>query len=559
MPNIFKESCIMMRWADLKMQTKLFVLSMIGIISMVVIGCMGSMYLRHDSQTLKEINSSVQHVTRFGEMKSQFLTARLDLVYMMSLRDPAKLKEKLDDYNAQMADIQAALKTTPLDELDAKEKELVIAINSGVEAYQAEGRKLGEMLLAAHSADDATALAAAVKFGSEQVAPLYAKPAAAIKELNALNVRDSKEMYEAAESQIGKAITLFVIIVGLAIIASLVTSTLIARGISRSLANVFDTMAAIAEGDLTVSSTITSADEMGMLGREMNIMRQKLTDIVKRLADNSHSVSSAAIQMHSTAEQMATSTEELAAQATTIATASEEMSATSGSIAVNCHHAADDSARANTAAEMGVQVVEITVNVMSKIAERVRSSAQTVESLGARSDQIGQIIGTIEDIADQTNLLALNAAIEAARAGEQGRGFAVVADEVRALAERTTKATREIGDMIKTIQVETKDAVSAMNEGVSQVEQGTAEAAKSGEALRHILEQISSVTSQVNQIAVAAEEQTATTMEINHNVQQISEVARMTSSSSHEEAAAANQLARLAEDLKSMVQQFKYA
>lgn len=159
---------------------------------------------------------------------------------------------------------------------------------------------------------------------------------------------------------------------------------------------------------------------------------------------------------------------------------------------------------------MGSEVVSNTVKVMGNIAQRVHETARTVESLGARSDQIGGIINTIQDIADQTNLLALNAAIEAARAGEQGRGFAVVADEVRALAERTTKATKEIGDMIKAIQGETKKAVSAMEAGVNEVELGTTEAAKSGESLQKIVEQINAVSMQVNQVATAAEEQTAT-------------------------------------------------
>ena len=163
----------------------------------------------------------------------------------------------------------------------------------------------------------------------------------------------------------------------------------------------------------------------------------------------------------------------------------------------------------------------------------------------------------IEDIADQTNLLALNAAIEAARAGEQGRGFAVVADEVRALAERTTRATREIGEMIKAIQNETKGAVVAMEQGVKQVEAGTVEAAKSGVALREILEQINDVAMQVNQIATAAEEQTATTSEISQNIMTITHVVEKTANNANESATAATQLSGNADELQRLVGQFR--
>lgn len=188
---------------------------------------------------------------------------------------------------------------------------------------------------------------------------------------------------------------------------------------------------------------------------------------------------------------------------------------------------------------------------------KVQESAKTVENLGARSNQIGAIIGTIEDIADQTNLLALNAAIEAARAGEQGRGFAVVADEVRALAERTTRATREIGEMIKAIQNETNGPVAAMGQGVLQVEAGTMEAARSGEALRDIMNQVNSVAMQVSQIATAAEEQTATTSEISSNMQQITMIVQQTAHGAQESATAAAQLSGNAEELQRLVRQFK--
>jgi len=233
------------------------------------------------------------------------------------------------------------------------------------------------------------------------------------------------------------------------------------------------------------------------------------------------------------------------------------MTATSHDIAKNCLFVSEGAQRASRSAQDGALVVDATIAVMSQIAEKVQESSKTVESLGARSDQIGEIVGTIEDIADQTNLLALNAAIEAARAGEQGRGFAVVADEVRALAERTTKATKEISVMIRAIQNETKSAVSVMEQSVRQVESGTMEAARSGSALQDILHQINDVAAQVQQIATAAEEQTAVTSEISSNMIQITDIVQQTARGAHESSMAAAQLSGNAEGLQQVVRRFK--
>jgi methyl-accepting chemotaxis protein len=311
------------------------------------------------------------------------------------------------------------------------------------------------------------------------------------------------------------------------------------------------------EGDLTKKIIVTSHDEFGTLADEINSLVDKIRRIISDIAQTSEQVSASAVELQTNATQMANGAEEVAAQAETVATAGEEMSATSGDIAQNCQMASEGSQQANAAAVSGAKVVDETIAVMGSIAARVKSSAQAVESLGSRSDQIGEIVGTIEDIADQTNLLALNAAIEAARAGEQGRGFAVVADEVRALAERTTRATREIGTMIKAIQTETKEAVVAMEEGVIEVAKGSEKAADSGKALEQILEQINDVNAQIHQVATAAEEQTATTSEISNNMQQITEVVARTSRGAQESSAAANRLSALADDLRRIVSQFK--
>jgi methyl-accepting chemotaxis protein len=279
--------------------------------------------------------------------------------------------------------------------------------------------------------------------------------------------------------------------------------------------------------------------------------------VITQISQTSEQVAMASHQLHSNAKQIADSTENVAAQTNAVAVASEEMAVTSSEISHNCLSAAENSSRASGTAQSGVTVVQQTTDGMERIATRVKDTAKTVVELGARSDQIGQIIGTIEDIADQTNLLALNAAIEAARAGEQGRGFAVVADEVRALAERTTRATREIGDMIKAIQNETRSAVISIEEGVIEVERGTEYSIKSGQALEQILVQINDVTMQINQIAAAAEEQTATTGEISHNIQKITTVVEQTAQGATKTATAAATLSLQSVELQNLVRKFK--
>ena len=300
---------------------------------------------------------------------------------------------------------------------------------------------------------------------------------------------------------------------------------MMARHLLKPLEALTRNVTELKSGNLAVNFNHQSGDEIGILSSSMSDMVQTFRHLVGQISAASSNIVTVVDTLSQESKAVAEGSEQEINQITQIATANEEMAATSGEIANNCHLAEQSARQADVMAQDGAKVVENTLRVMTTIADRVTSTASTVESLGSRSDQIGEIVGTIEDIADQTNLLALNAAIEAARAGEQGRGFAVVADEVRALAERTTRATKEIGAMIKTIQSETKDAVKSMEEGVQEVEKGTREAARSGEALGKILEQIGTVTNQICQIATAAEEQTSTIHEINNNMQVVSDVA----------------------------------
>ncbi len=331
----------------------------------------------------------------------------------------------------------------------------------------------------------------------------------------------------------------------------------IRRLVLTPLRHIGDGMQLVAEGDLSSEIAIERDDEIGTLAGSINTAISNMRTVLTGILESSCTVAAAVGKTYAMAEVMATGAEEVAVQAGSVATAGEEMAATSCDIAGNCQMAADSARLATAETQKGAEIIEDSITIMSRISNQVQAISQTVDGLGTRSEQIGAIVSTIEDIADQTNLLALNAAIEAARAGEQGRGFAVVADEVRALAERTTRATHEIGAMIKTIQQETKRAVLAMDEGVREVNNGTEQATQSGEALERILDQINSLSMQVTQIAAAAEEQTATTGEISSNMVRITDVVGSVSVSAQQSSSEAGRLNSAADRLLTSLASFR--
>jgi methyl-accepting chemotaxis protein len=311
----------------------------------------------------------------------------------------------------------------------------------------------------------------------------------------------------------------------------------------------------IAGGELEISSP--SRQPATGIHASMISMTTQLKTIIVGITTLANSVAAESSGLQGRIAQLADGASDTVDQAVSVSTASEQMAATSADIASSCHHAAEAAQQAGKKAKAGADVVQSTIEGMACIALQVQDAAVSVKGLGSRSEQIGEIIGTIEDIADQTNLLALNAAIEAARAGEQGRGFAVVADEVRALAERTTRATKEISDMIKAIQKETLVAVAAMEDGVKKVEQGTAGAEASGRALQDILLEIDALALQVNQIATAAEEQTATTSDISQSIQRITDVAHKASDNTSSSVEATARLDHVARELQALISHFR--
>jgi len=312
------------------------------------------------------------------------------------------------------------------------------------------------------------------------------------------------------------------------------------------------------EGDLTKRVPVgNGSDEITGLARDFNLFIQKMHGALSLVNQATNRLARSTIELSSTADNVVRAAEGQESRAVQSASAVEEMTMTAGEVARNSTEAARIAQETAETARSGQEVMTQTVSGMQQVSEAVVQAANIITTLGRSSDQIGEIVRVIEDIADQTNLLALNAAIEAARAGEQGRGFAVVADEVRKLAERTTKATKEIGDMIRQIQQDTKSAVASMDQGTNQVGHGVDLATKTGEALSKIHSMINSTAGMIQQIASAAEEQSNATRQIAGDLEAMTQTTRQTSSGITNSAQACHELSTLASDLQKTVSAFK--
>lgn len=313
----------------------------------------------------------------------------------------------------------------------------------------------------------------------------------------------------------------------------------------------------IARGDLTCSLQDHAEDEIGQLMTAQQDMVNGLRAIISDVRNASNNVASASHQLSASSEQMNSRVSEQSSTSAHIATASEEMSNTVMDIAKNTAQMSDEAAEAKTTAQEGKKIVNISIKEVGAIADSMAMTAGRIQALDEQANKIGAIVNVINDIADQTNLLALNAAIEAARAGEQGRGFAVVADEVRKLAERSSHATSEIREMIKNTQEEVRTAVSTMAEVNKKVERGVELSANAGKALEVIVGNVDSLQERVQQIASATEEMATVAGQISDDIQTIAAGSRELAAVSTQIAQSASALANLSDRQKDAVGHFK--
>ena len=375
-------------------------------------------------------------------------------------------------------------------------------------------------------------------------------------------LRDAEKSLQDARSQAmddAKASALAILIGGgllAAVLAMLVAWSLSSNLVGR-IRQAVDVAKAIAAGRLDSSISATGRDEVSNLLQAFAAMQERLRTMISQIKQGADQLVSASQSISSASLQLSASAQEQSHSASSMADTVEELTVSINHVADNAGDAHALSSESGRQSEEGGSVIQDTLGSMRLIAETVQASATQIGELGQHAEQISSIVSVIKGIAEQTNLLALNAAIEAARAGEQGRGFAVVADEVRLLAQRTANSTQEITEMVGKIQLGTREAVSSMDVGVNQVKNGVELAQQAGEAIVNIRTSSGNVVRVVDQISLALREQTAASQDVARNVERIAQMSQQNSQAVEETTETARSLQQLAQNLEQQVSVFR--
>ncbi|SHN30585.1 methyl-accepting chemotaxis protein [Pseudomonas asturiensis] len=545
-----------MNWFyNAKLSTKLFTSFAICALITLVVGLIGSQGIGDLSSSLKlAFSNNLVSVAKTSETKANAIAQNRDVYRLLSAvaaNAPQSAKDEIiasqRDNRAQAEKAYATYRATPLEDDERAAGDLM---DKDWAAYQAS---IDRAISVAMSGDVGTARSLV----DGEVRDLYRK---IMNELNIMvdsNARQTAEGAVAAGKTESAAKLNLYIGIGVAFLAAFLLGMFISRVISRPIASALVNAQRIAGGDLTQPIVSTHRDEAGLMLSALGDMQSSLKGTIGQISSAADQLASAAEELNAVTEESSRGLTRQNDEIQLAATAVTEMTAAVEEVARNAMSTSDASKLTSTEAANGRDQAREAVNAINTVSSEISSSTAMVEELAGRVREIGQVLDVIRGIAEQTNLLALNAAIEAARAGEQGRGFAVVADEVRALAARTQASTGEIEAMIGSVQSSADQAVRAMGNSRTLASNTQSLAQATGQSLERIAQSISEINDRNMLIATASEEQSHVAREVDRNLINIQDLSTQTAAGANQTSASSQELSRLAISFNNLVGKFK--
>lgn len=504
--------------------------------------------LFHSRNALHDVyENHLLAINQLNEIRNQQMLVRMDLINARLESDAFEVLTYTDRVSSHIFKTDSLIKEYADRKISGEEKQLYDTFITARQAFgQTAVMPMIDSLQAQRNEETD-------RLRREALLPAYETASRSIDALIAFQVEQAKTAYEHV-SRLSRTVliaTIGAIVGGVLLIA--VFGTLIARSIGLNVSRLQQGASRLADGELATRVQVAHEDELGSVARSFNKMAGDLSALINQTRQSADHVNHACATLTGMTDQISASTQAQSEQADTAAQSVTQLNGIVHDVSARAEEAVAAAEEASQVSKEGQLIVGNSVAGIHAVAKTISESAQTIEELGQQSHEIGKILKVIRDIADQTNLLALNAAIEAARAGEQGRGFAVVADEVRKLAERTGASTAEISSMVDTIRNKTDAAVQSMGEVKQAVSDGANYNQQTSSALSQITQAANEVSQLVRHIVSSTQEQANATGEVTQNLEQISAMSNENSAVVHSMGEAAEEVARIAEKLQGLV------
>ncbi|MES9942332.1 MAG: methyl-accepting chemotaxis protein [Candidatus Thiodiazotropha sp. 6PLUC7] len=545
---------------NLPIKLRLYILVGILLFVSLFVGLLGLRGMQQADHAIDELyHTDMEHMHLLSTILEKLEDSRAQLLLSLQ-HDPSSPFAAMHNHPPSMHIQKVDKNVESVDEhwaefiashLTSEEKQLADEFNRELKHYESEGLKSTIKLLEGGEYHKANEVLLKV------INPSLHKINVTTKKLLDSVEHQAELAFTETDQSYHSMITLITTSLVLGALISIALAYITITGISRGVSLVEQAAKQLADGELNARIDYSSKDEIGHIAVSFNQMAEKFHDAMNKVKDSVVQLASAAEETASVTNQTTEGINQQLTETSQVATAINEMSATVQEVAHNAVDAATAAKEADSTFVEGREVIDQVIEGIGDLAKEVEQAATVIQELEHESRNIGSVLDVIKSIAEQTNLLALNAAIEAARAGEQGRGFAVVADEVRTLAGRTQDSTQEIEEMISKLQQGADNAVKVMSNGKEMTQTGVEQAASAGQALQKINTAVTRISEMNTQIASAAEEQSSVTEEINRSIISINSVSEQSASGAQQTALASDELARLAEQLKTLVDRFK--